>query len=160
MNKKRDTAGRVRVRDLSNSLYSPQDNEEVQIELKPFDAREVTIFTMFGRHHELDPSGYPLLYDVRYEDGQVDVAEESADAYAKMTHTSNRTKYYIKAGAGGHFYNPIGMYEGAGRSSNRTRLGRAEWNFVEVHKRCFQFYIDFLRTKNKAYLSNAEREVK
>ena len=153
------TAGRAKIRDLSEAIYSPKDSDEIELELHPFNYREVVIYTMFGKHHELDSQKYPLLFDIKYEDGQIEVAEESLDAFAKMTHFGNQTRYYIKAGSGGHFFNPLGMYEGAGHNNNRKRLGRSEWNFIEVPHKCFKLYLNFLKTKNRAFLTNAEREV-
>ena len=54
--------------------------------------------------------------------------QDHYDAYAKRITLGKRVKYYVKRGRYGKLYNPIGMY------------------------------INFLRTKNIAWLNNAERD--
>ena len=114
--------------------------------------RVETIYTMIGSQDYLDDE-YPCLH--------LDAAEakESADAYAMQIKIGKRTKYYAKRGKHGRLFNPIGMYsEGMSRKS-LGHAGRLEWRFVEISKRPFEFYRDFLRTRNLAYLNNAEREL-
>ncbi len=150
------------VRDsLKDCIYSPQENKPVKTfrEKVKLD-REVVVFTLFGKHHDIDEHGYPILYDVEYEDEQIEYAEDSANAYAKVVYIRGKSKYYIKASSDGDMYNPIGLYEGGGKDTKRVNLGRPEWEFEEVRKRPFEFYINFLKTKNQAYLINAEREVR
>ena len=114
--------------------------------------RVETIYTMIGSQDYLDDE-YPCLHLNSTE------AKESADAYAMQIKIGKRTKYYAKRGKHGRLFNPIGMYsEGMSRKS-LGHAGRLEWRFVEVSKRPFEFYRDFLRTRNLAYLNNAEREL-
>lgn len=70
-----------------------------------------------------------------------------------------RTKYYAKRGKHGRLYNPIGMFSEGMVQKRLGHAGKLEWRFVEIGERAFQFYRDFLRTKNIAYLHNAEREL-
>ena len=56
-------------------------------------------------------------------------------------------------------YNPVGMFSEGMASKRLGHAGKLEWRFTEVSERVFGFYIDFLRTKNIAYLHNAEREL-
>ena len=139
---------------LSNSIFSPDPERPVSINItgEKNDAkldREVVVYTVFGSHHAMEEEGqheYPVLYDVKYEDGQIEYAEDSAKAYAKVVYVRGKPTYYVKASSDGSLYSPHGLYEGAGRDPNRKRLGRAEWEFEVVKEVPFLLYRDFLRT--------------
>ena len=47
--------------------------------------------------------------------------------------------------------------EGTARKQMR-HAGRPEWQFKETTKQVFDKYINFLKTKNVAWLNNAERD--
>ena len=40
-----------------------------------------------------------------------------------------------------------------------SKIGKNEYNFSKVNQRVFDMYLNFLRTKNIAWLNNAEREL-
>ena len=107
------------------------------------------IYTIYGTHTYLDSKGYPRL----------DSSDDSSyDAHAKSIAVGERIKYFAKRGRHGKLYNPIGLYsEGTSRKQAR-HAGRPEWEFKEVTKSVFDKYINFLKTKNPAWLNNAERE--
>ena len=154
--------GRVTNDDLSSCIYSPDDAREVGLtpyERKQVADKEQVVYTILGKHHGYDTKNYPVLYDVEYEDGQVQHAEDSSDAFAKVSSFKGQTKYYVKTGSGGVLYNPIGLYEGAGKDTNKIKMGRHLFRWTQVNSKCFAFYIEFLRTKNKRYIVNAQREV-
>jgi hypothetical protein len=111
--------------------------------------KTVCVFTMKGNHNYIDADGFPRL-----EENQ----EESPDAYAKKVCVGNRCKHFVKRGSHGRLYNPIGLYsEGTSRKQS-PHTGRPEWNFRETTEGVFSKYINFLKTKNPAWLNNAERE--
>jgi len=68
--------------------------------------------------------------------------------------------YYIKMGTTGEIFDPWGMYTEGLANRYAKHAGQAAWKFKRVTERCFKFYLDFLRTRNKAHLLNAEREVR
>ncbi len=117
------------------------------------------VYTISGQQHDYNDDGLPVLYDVRYEDNQIDYAHDSVDAHAKVTVTSGTERYYAKIGYGGQLRNPIGLYEGAGRRTDEVRMGRAQFTWKIVSARCINFYLEFLKTKNLRHLKNAQREV-
>lgn len=152
--------GRLTRDDIATCQFNPQgsdDDREVADHFAAEDDRAVTIYCLFGKHHALEDK-LPVLYDVKYEDGQIDYAEDSKDACAKMTIVGNKVTYFVKAGHGGHFYNPIGMYTAVGRE--RRIKGRDEWEFIKVSRPAFDMYVRFLTTKSNRYLVTAEREVR
>jgi len=117
------------------------------------------IYTISGKQHDYDDNGLPVLYDVQYDDGQIEYAHDSLDAHVKVTTTKGREEYYAKIGAGGQLRNPIGLYEGAGRRTDEVRMGRAQFVWKRVSAKCINFYLEFLKTKNLRHLKNAQREV-
>jgi hypothetical protein len=72
---------------------------------------------------------------------------------------TNSSKYYIKVGMYGRPYNPIGMYSEGQSAKFLTKAGKPQYTFKEVNEKTFSFYINFLTTKNTAWLSNTEREL-
>jgi len=115
--------------------------------------RTEVIYTVTGKEDYLEEDQYPCL--------KIDseTAQESADAHAMKITIGKRTKYYAKRGKHGRLFNPVGMFtEGMG-GKRLGHAGRLEWRFVEIGERAFRFYTNFLRTKNIAYLHNAEREL-
>ncbi|NDB58966.1 hypothetical protein EB001_10995, partial [bacterium] len=68
-------------------------------------------------------------------------------------------KFFIKIGTYGKVFNPIGMYSEGQNNKFLSKIGRQEWQFKEVNEKTFDLYLNFLSTKNIAWLSNAEREL-
>ena len=114
--------------------------------------RKETIYTMIGNQDYVE-NEYPCLELTSTE------AEESPDAHAMRIEIGNRVKYYAKRGRHGKLFNPIGMYSEGMASKRLGHAGKLEWRFIEIKKRAFEFYRDFLKTRNLAYLNNAEREL-
>ena len=106
-------------------------------------------YTILGRHDYLDGDGLPVICDTDEEH-----AEDRPEAYAKVM--SNR--FFVKANARGELYNPIGLYSENTQNSNRKGTGTKIWQYKETHYKAFMTYLNFLKTKNVAYLLNAERE--
>lgn len=131
--------------------------------LTPFQERqaadiEQAVFTIYGKHHGVDDTQHPVLYDVEYEDGQIDYAEDSKDACAKLSFFRGKKRYFVKTGFGGQLYNPLGLYE-EGKGTNAKNMGRSQYEWSEVNPQCFRFYLEFLKTKVRRYLLNAQNEV-
>ena len=125
-------------------------------------------FTLAGEHDELtdeygepvaDDKGFPLLYDIQNnQTGKITPAEELKNAYAKVTYTGTKARYYVKRSGSGKFYNPIGTYTEGRHTKQLRHAGKAEWEYKEVNNRVFINYLNFLRSRNLAWLLNAERE--
>ena len=87
---------------------------------------------------------------------EIDVS--SNKCYAKQYCFSNgQNKYYVKFGPDGKMFNPWGMYS-EGTESKSVR-NESYWRFRKTTKKCFDFYLRFLQSRNSGWLKNAEREI-
>lgn len=115
---------------------------------------KVEVYTFSGEEDFVSDEGYPLL-DLEYDDNVF----EDPDAYAVKIIKGHKVNYYVKRGKYGKLFNPIGMYS-EGRKNNQMRhAGRPEWRLEPTSEKIFSYYIQFLKTKNAAWLNNAEREI-
>lgn len=113
-------------------------------------AKSVVKFTIFGQHSALvDVNGNQI------ENG-FPMTDDDDKCMARVDYT-NPAKYYIKVNSQGHPYNPIGMYEEG--TLNKDLKFKKQWQFREVNKKVFNFYLNFLKTKNKAWINNCSREL-
>jgi len=151
---------RITASDMATSMYAAKDDNKTSRE-----ENRVVAYTIVGqedervdRHGDYNEDGYPRLFDLRKEvDGPVTPASERSNAYAKQLVSANgQLRYYIKTGAHGKFYDPLGLYS-EGRHQKKA-LGINEWSYKEVNRKAFYMYLDFLTTKNKKHLVQAERE--
>lgn len=119
-----------------------------QFKTKTVDTNNSNIYyTLFGRHDYIDDEQNPRLNS------------ETDEAFAKTVIANNKTKFFIKTGLYGKVYNPIGLYSENTHSKFLHKSGKPAWNFKEVNSKVFNMYVSFLRTKNLAWLNNAEREL-
>lgn len=108
----------------------------------------VEYYTIFGKHEELDDLANPL------------VINNIKDALAKkITLSNNKIKYWIKIGPNGRIYNPMGLFSEDRANKHIAKSGKNEWEFRQVNQKVFDLYLSFLRTKNIAWLHNAERQL-
>lgn len=114
---------------------------------KNHDTKTETFYTIVGKHDKLDNENNPII------------AKDTGEAYAKKVILNGKTKFYIKTGAYGKVYNPIGLYSEGTAAKFLAKTGKPAWQFKEVNGRIFDMYVSFLRTKNLAWLNNAEREM-
>ena len=120
--------------------------------------RAVIAYTIAGKEDFLDEDGYPIV-NIANDMLPLAEIEERTDAYAAKVVVGRTTKHYIKKGKYGRLFNPIGLYSEGNAKKNMKHAGKMEWTLQTVNARTFNFYLNFLRTKNLAYLNNAEREV-
>lgn len=105
-------------------------------------------YTVIGEQEFLDEDGYSR------------VNENSNRIYAKSVGSEGVVKYYVKSSKYGQLYNPIGLYSEGKHNRYNKILGADEYKFKRVNARIFELYINFLKTKNIAWINNAEREIK
>ena len=120
--------------------------------------RVVTAYTVTGKEDYVDGSGYPVI-EIANDMMPLAEIEERTDTYAARVVVGKTTKHYIKKGKHGRLFNPIGLYSEGNAKKRMQHAGKMEWTLQSVTPRAFNFYLNFLRTKNEAYLNNAEREV-
>lgn len=105
-------------------------------------------YTIFGQHDLLDDDGNPLSKD-----------EKRGYAYVRTNTGNNTQNYFIKIGLYGKIFNPMGLYSEGKENKFLSKIGKNEYNFTKVNKKVFDMYLNFLRTKNLAWINNAEREL-
>lgn len=139
------TSIRVRGDDLeSATMILNQNNKN-----NPFiqDNQILSVYTIAKHSSNVDENGNYLIDD-----------ENSDMAYAKEIR-GNRNRFYVKFGEG-HLFDPFGMFT---TSKDANKLDKAKkkpiYSYKEVSPRIFKLYLNFLKTKNKAWLINAEREI-
>lgn len=123
-----------------------ENNQFVMDHNKSTDERECESYTIYGKHDFIDNGKNPRV-------------NEEKTALAKKIKLNSKTKYYIKVGAYGKIYNPMGLYSEGTSNKFLAKVGKNAWEFTEVNQKVFDMYISFLRTKNQAWLNNAEREL-
>lgn len=104
------------------------------------------LYTMLGQEEYLDKDQSPRT-------------ETENIAYAKkIIRVDGSIKYLIRTGMDKKLYNPLSPID---KESNRAfldRVSRSNDRFRSVSQKTFNWYMQFLQTKNTAWLHNAERE--
>lgn len=101
---------------------------------------------------------YYTLYgmeDYVDDEGNTRQNTENKNTFAK---TSNG-KFLVKIGLDNRVYNPLGLFSEGKANKVLSKIGKNEFNFKRVNSRVFDLYLSFLRTKNIAWLNNANREI-
>ena len=125
---------------MENNLFT---NVKQETENK----NESYFYTIIGKQQFFDNDKNPMIH------------KEGSESFAKKIINNNKIKYYIKVGMYGKIYNPIGLFSEGTANKFLARVGKKAWEFKEVNAKVFDMYINFLRTKNIAWLNNAEREM-
>jgi len=102
-------------------------------------------YTELGMEDRLDGRGNP-------------VCDSPEKALAKTT-VRQQTYYYVKISHDGKLYNPKGLFSEGSHAKFLSKLGKPQWRFVKVSSKVFDMYLNFLKTKNVAWLNNAQREM-
>lgn len=113
------------------------------------DTKSATLwYTILGQEDQLD-NGHPMR---NQEDNKV---------YAKRVYRKdNSIKYMIRLDASAKLMNPLSSTdEKTGGDIFLESVCRSNKKFKEVNEKVFALYLQFLSTKNTAWLHNAEREV-
>jgi hypothetical protein len=134
------------MRDNNIDIFKPLGDNETLTDQTISHSDESAYYTMIGDHDFLDDSKNPL-------------AKSDNDKVVAKKIVNTKTRYFVKSGPYGKLFNPIGLYsEGRG---NRfiAKSGKNLWTFKEVNNKVFSLYVSFLKTKNTAWLTNAEREM-
>lgn len=142
---------RVRQSDLSNCVLPLNIKRKGQNPLTPTTTKtqKTVRFTIYGKHNRLcDINGNEV------ENG-FPITDDDDECMARVDYVTP-PKYYIKVDATGKPYNAIGIESG---TLNKDLKYKKQWNFKEVNKKAFNFYLNFLKTKNLSWLNNAGREI-
>jgi hypothetical protein len=106
-------------------------------------------YTIMGSHSDIDVDRNPIASN-----------EQKSLAYKKYNiDNPEDIQYFIKIGTYGKIFNPIGLYTEGKQNKFLSKVGKNEFVFKRVNNKVFGMYLNFLRTKNLAWLHNAEREL-
>lgn len=104
-------------------------------------------YTMSGYESFTDHDGIPSAKE-----------DEATKIFAKQTiREDGTTKYSIRLDREKKLFNPVSIY-GNKDLKLLENISRNNKQYKEVNKKVFDMYLQFLRTKNIAWLHNAERE--
>lgn len=107
----------------------------------------IEYYTVSGQEDFFDNDQIPRL------------ANDSDKVYAKKTVRDNGTvRYSIKLSLNNKLYDPTMQYETKRTKSFLDSTVRDENRFKNVSPNVFNLYLAFLKTKNVAWLHNAQRE--
>jgi hypothetical protein len=85
--------------------------------------------------------------------------ETDDNIFAKKTvRADSSIRYSVRLSKDGKIYNPMSIYGQETNSTFLDRVCRASGKFKDVNYKTFDLYVNFLKTKNVAWLHNAERE--
>lgn len=128
------------MKELDDSLFQIRPTEN-----KPEVEHINKFYTLFGQHDFLE-NNLPCL--TKFDDVKM---------FAYSIQHGDITTYFCKVDKNGRLYNPIGLTVQAQVRRNRQR-GKDNWQFRKQEKKVFDFYLQFLKTKNPAHLNVAQRE--
>lgn len=105
-------------------------------------------FTVIGEEDFVDDNNCPRVKD-----------QDSNKVYAKRILRDNGSyRYSIRLGSSGKLHNPLSIYDNKTDINFIERVCRSSDKFRNVNGKAFDLYLNFLKTKNVAWLNNAERE--
>jgi hypothetical protein len=148
--KQRINRHRIRPEDMAASMH-PSKQEEIMSN-RPKPTGDVEVFTIRSRGDYIDEDNNHCLLDTQNRQ-----AMDRDEAYARREFINIRERYFVKQGPNGKLYDPFGLFN-EGHVAKR-RAGIEQWKWREVPQSCFNLYLAFLKTKNKAHLTHAEREI-
>lgn len=92
----------------------------------------------------------------------VTVNPDSQDACCKIRVTQDsqnlRTSYFVKTGVRGSVLDPWSQLGDYDQRRYAQIAGKNMWDYSRVTEKCFNHYMAYLKTQNKAHRLNAERE--
>lgn len=157
-----ESTTRIRQSDMEEAIFRP--NKVIEND----DKQDVLVFCIFGNHDELTnldgeedkKNGFPLLYDIESAKNKtLTEAKKRPEACAYCIYYNKKKRYYVKRNTKGQLLNPLGLYTETEKMKSTKYIGRNTWEYKEVNLLSFQLYLKFLKTKNTAWIAQAEREL-
>jgi hypothetical protein len=127
----------LRNLDELDFIFSRNQNSNTYSEL---------FYTIINDNDFLDDDNNPRRYK---DDNKV---------YAKKIITNKSTKFLVKIDNSNKLYNPLSSVSSIRSTKIPQSIALPENKFKQVSENVFSMYIHFLRSKNEAWLNNAERE--
>jgi hypothetical protein len=128
---------------MDDFIFEAKQNQEVEINKKN------EYYCVTGSQEFLDESNNPRVKN-----------EDDSRVLAKRIYRDDGTsRLSIKLSNTGKIQNPLSIFGMEKQTTFLDRVCRSQNKFKEVNMKVFNFYLSFLRTKNVAWLHNAEREM-
>lgn len=86
-----------------------------------------------------------------------ELEESSKDVHAKVVRVNTRLTYYILFNQNNKMTNPIDAFDSLSKLRRKTQSQKPSV-LRPVTPKAFEFYVQYLQTRNPALLLNAERE--
>jgi hypothetical protein len=129
----------------NNYIYSPKKDQSEIVDDKTVN----TFYCLKGCGNATDENN-----------NHISTTEDNKAVCAKkLIRLDNTIKYLIKTGDDRKLYNPTSIYGAAQNRSFLETISRNQNSFKEVNHTVFNLYLRFLKTKNIAYLNQAERGI-
>ena len=121
---------------------------------------EPQLFCMKGHEYFIDNEGYARLLS---SDSNNVCAKILSNKKSKTLNSCNHNAYYVKINSNIKLYNPV-EHHSVVKDKNQynfiNSVCKNQFIFKEVNQQIFQKYLQFLNTKNIAWLKEAERDIK
>lgn len=136
----------LRADRLQEAIFRPKDPQNQ----RPVedDTEYLVFYTMVGTNESRKST-----------EGNYLLQEENDKTYAKKLIRGSKEFYFVKINRVGHCFDPLGMYEIGSSSATKARTQDKNFQFKQVNEKVFHFYLEFLKSKNNAYLLNAQRSM-
>lgn len=125
------------------------------------DAPKELFYALVGQEDFMDDNGDPRINDPFSEKIAAKCIQNKKPK--NFTNTDNHYSFFIKATPNIELYNPILLLspiENKRQYNFIDGVCKDKWTFKEVSKITFDKYIMFLKTKNLAWLKDAQRDLK
>ncbi len=134
------------MRNTNVDIFKPLGDDQTLTDHVSIKHDGSAYYTMIGDHDYIDEEKNPL-------------ANTENDKVVAKRLVGMKTRYFVKSGPHGKLFNPIGLYSEGHGNRFIAKSGKNLWAFKEVNNKVFDLYVSFLKTKNTAWLTNAEREM-
>lgn len=109
--------------------------------------KEEFCYTISGKESFIDEEGNPRT-----------LGESKATMAKKIITVIDTKQFYIKANGNNQLFNPISQINDETKPSIIDNTCKATDKFISVNETVFNYYLQFLTTKNILWLQKAERE--
>lgn len=124
---------------MSDFIFTIDQNKKETTDYK--------FYCLIGDEDFVDDNGNPMLHT---DSGKV--------LAKKITKTNSPTQYFVRLSTNNKLYNPISQLGEDKSSSIVDNTCRPTNRFIPVSPAVFEFYLQFLCSKNLLWLNKAERE--
>lgn len=129
---------------MSDQFIFQQQNRNMQTE----DGDTIELYTLIDDHDFTDDANNPRS---KKDDDRV--------LAKKFFRKDGTIKFMIKRDGSGKLFNPLSIYgDNQSRAANFLDKTCKDFKFRTVNMKIFEYYVNFLKTKNLSWLYNAERE--